>query len=297
MEYIFVYGTLRPPQKNTPLEDSRYYPRVAPYLISTEWAVLDGADLYDLGSYPAARPGQHTIRGEVLGVAPEALALLDRIEGHPLFFRRERVSVRAGDRELEAWIYWAPESLVQGRRRILSGDWFDRDPGLTAGTGPLSGADSPQYDEHLLKIVERLAAAQYSWLTTVRPDGRPHSVPIWHVWHDTRIYVLTKKDSVKAGNIRENPAVVINLPDPVEPVILEGWATTVNSRRSIVKPLFKGKYDWDIDSDPDYDTLLEITPLKLLSWDGQDQRRWRGITIMQAGEASKKRRRNQSGKD
>ena len=29
---------------------------------------------------------------------------------------------------------------------------------------------------------ERLIASHAYWLSTVRPDGRPHAIPVWGVW-------------------------------------------------------------------------------------------------------------------
>jgi predicted pyridoxine 5'-phosphate oxidase superfamily flavin-nucleotide-binding protein len=37
---------------------------------------------------------------------------------------------------------------------------------------------------------ERLTAEPVIWLGTVRPDGRPHHVPIWFVWHDPLVLLI-----------------------------------------------------------------------------------------------------------
>jgi len=89
-EHIFVYGTLRPPRADIPEDDSRYYPQVAPYVqVVTSAQRLQGT-LSDLGTYPAARPGADIIQGDLLVVVPEALAIMDRLEGHPAFFQRAK---------------------------------------------------------------------------------------------------------------------------------------------------------------------------------------------------------------
>ena len=33
---------------------------------------------------------------------------------------------------------------------------------------------------------QRLSAEPVIWLGTVRPDGRPHNVPVWFAWHDPK---------------------------------------------------------------------------------------------------------------
>src|SRR4051812_15277301 len=93
-EYLFVYGTLRPPQANTAVEDSRYFSAIAEFVLAHEPASLIGAELYDLGSYPAAIPGEGRLVGDLLQVAPAAIPMADRIEGHPTFYRRVRITAQ-----------------------------------------------------------------------------------------------------------------------------------------------------------------------------------------------------------
>ncbi len=126
-EQVFVYGTLRPPREGTPLDDSRFYPEVVSYVRGVRSARLPEAVLYDLGAYPAARPGEGVVRGDLLTVEPRALAMMDQIEGHPVFFRRQREMVRTEEGSVEAWVYWGPEKLPEDKRRIASGDWFERE--------------------------------------------------------------------------------------------------------------------------------------------------------------------------
>ena len=99
--------------------------------------------LYDFGWHPAGVEGDATedatITGEVYRMRdPTALlARLDEYEGYvpddpdPMF---ERVHVRAtledaaaamGEPEPLVWIYWY-RGRVEGRTRILSGDWLAR---------------------------------------------------------------------------------------------------------------------------------------------------------------------------
>ncbi len=54
-----------------------------------------------------------------------------------------------------------------------------------------------------------LEAAQLSWLTTVRADGRPHVTPLVSVWLDGAAYFTTGPEEQKAVNLRHNTAVVL----------------------------------------------------------------------------------------
>jgi hypothetical protein len=121
-------------------------------------------------------------------------------------------------------------------------------------------------DLNLRSLIERFAASSCSWLSTVRPDGRVHSAPIWHVWTNGRAYVVTTAKAVKVPNIRNNPNVVLTHPDPHKAIIID----------------FKAKYDWDIAEDDDYDTIIEIKPVKLLAWGEEGagyRQRWFGERI------------------
>ncbi|MFD7233840.1 pyridoxamine 5'-phosphate oxidase family protein [Streptomyces syringium] len=57
--------------------------------------------------------------------------------------------------------------------------------------------------------VTRLAEAEVYWLTTVRPDGRPHVTPLIGVWADGALHFCTGAHERKAKNLRGNPHVVL----------------------------------------------------------------------------------------
>jgi len=281
IEHVFVYGTLRPPKPDTPEGDTRYYPQVVPYIQAAAPAYILQADLYDLGTYPAARPGDSIIHGDLLTIEPQALTIMDRIEGHPTFFQRAKVLVYHSESiSIEAWIYWAPEGLTLGKPRIPQGDWLQRPKGYEALLPDGETLANPtEIDPTLQLLVERFAESQCSWLSTVRPDGRVHSTPIWHVWYQGRAYIVTLSSAVKSANTLNNPSVVITHPDPIDPIIIEGWATPAGVMEQQLQPLIKAKYDWDISTDSDYDTIIEITPTKLVAWGKYGQGRWRGKEI------------------
>ncbi len=142
-------------------------------------------------------------------------------------------------------------------------------------------------DLDLKPIIQRFATADCSWLTTIYPDSRPHSAPIWHVWTGGRIYIVTTPTAVKVRNIRHNSAVTITHPDPHSAIIIEGRAQFADHLAGQLRILFEAKYDWDIVADEDYRTIIEIIPEKILAWGEEGaghRRRWRGEEVMAAGE-------------
>ena len=282
-EQIFVYGTLRPSRPDTLADDSRYYSQIAAFVETAIPARLAGAELYDMGTYPAVVPGQGLVQGDLLRVKSAAMAITDRIEGHPTFYRRDRVTVQTENGSAKAWIYWAPKGLTIGRRRVPCGDWFQRRHGgcQEEASSAAEASSNNTVDTTLKALVRRFAEAECSWLSSTRPDGRAHSAPVWHVWHQGRVYVMTTSEAVKTANIAQHLGVVIAHPDPHHPVIIEGWATFAPATRTQLRPLFKTKYDWDIAYSSAYDTIIEITPTKLLAWGKHGEGRWSGVEVLQ----------------
>jgi PPOX class probable F420-dependent enzyme len=105
------------------------------------------------------------------------------------------------------------------------------------------------------------------WLATTRRDGRPHLVPIWFVFVDDRFYVCTTSGSVKVRNIRARPTASVALESGSRPVMAEGRAQVLERPYpAAVAAEFVRKFDWDLDSEPEYDALVEVTPERWMRW-------------------------------
>jgi len=113
----------------------------------------------------------------------------------------------------------------------------------------------------------RLRDESNIWLATTRPDGRPHLTPIWFVYVDDRFYVCTSGRAVKVRNVRANPKTSVSLESGNQPVIVEGEARVLGRPYPpSVAAEFVRKFEWDLDSEPEYDALIEVTPTKWLRW-------------------------------
>lgn len=122
---LFVYGTLRP--------GGSAFGRVALFVKAIARAVLAGADLYDLGAYPMALPGDGAVVGELLTLHDEtyvyALHRLDRYEGYDArrdggLYLRRRVMVTTAAGLVAAWTYFGTSDAAANGRRIPGGDWL-----------------------------------------------------------------------------------------------------------------------------------------------------------------------------
>jgi F420H(2)-dependent biliverdin reductase len=119
----------------------------------------------------------------------------------------------------------------------------------------------------------RLGRELIIWLATVRPDGRPHLVPVWFVWLEGKVYFATGSDTRKFQNLRQNQNVSLALPDATKVIILEGEAHVADRlTMELVAEYFFNKYEWDFRYDDSATfRLIEITPTRILAWgDGDD---------------------------
>jgi Pyridoxamine 5'-phosphate oxidase len=68
----------------------------------------------------------------------------------------------------------------------------------------------------------RLVDATHYWLATVRPDGRPHVVPVDGIWVDDGWFFGGSADTVRHRNLTVNPRAVVHLGDAGRVVVVEG---------------------------------------------------------------------------
>lgn len=70
--------------------------------------------------------------------------------------------------------------------------------------------------------VERLSRARNFWVSTTRPDGRPHCVPIWALWWQDDLLFSTGESSRKAKNLLALPYAVIGCEPADDAIVVEG---------------------------------------------------------------------------
>jgi nitroimidazol reductase NimA-like FMN-containing flavoprotein (pyridoxamine 5'-phosphate oxidase superfamily) len=76
----------------------------------------------------------------------------------------------------------------------------------------------------------QLEGAAVFWISTVRPDGRPHVTPLISVWVGRALYFCTGPDERKAKNLSRNAHCILttgcNIEDGLD-VVVEGEAVRV----------------------------------------------------------------------
>jgi PPOX class probable F420-dependent enzyme len=120
------------------------------------------------------------------------------------------------------------------------------------------------------------------WLSTVRPDGGPHLVPIWFWWDGEALLVFSKPNAQKVRNLRERPSVMLALGDAEDDFdvgMLEGRAELVDAPTSAVMP--NGhlvKYARQLAAlglsaeayAATYSQVIRIVPERILGWHGRE---------------------------
>ena len=118
-------------------------------------------------------------------------------------------------------------------------------------------------------VEERLTAAKRYWLSTTRPDGRPHAVPIDGLWLDGALYFGGSPKTVTNRNLAQNAAVVLHTEDADSPVIVEGTCEVVVPDESLVQQLLAtstGKYGYAPPAAAYRAGVRTLKPSRVLAW-------------------------------
>jgi hypothetical protein len=93
---------------------------------------------------------------------------------------------------------------------------------------------------------QRLRKSHNYWITTVKPDGSPHTMVVWGLWLNGAFLFSTGSRSRKARNLEKNKNCVVCNEDAHEAVIVQGTAEIAESS---VRPDFLKKYQRKYDFD------------------------------------------------
>lgn len=130
----------------------------------------------------------------------------------------------------------------------------------------------------ILRFLEREPVV---WLSTVRPDGGPHLVPIWFWWDGDALLVFSKPDAQKVRNLRGSASVMLALGDAEDDFdvgMLEGRAELLDRpTRDVMPAAHVSKYAARLAAlgltaesyAATYSQVIRIVPLRFLPWHGR----------------------------
>lgn len=127
-------------------------------------------------------------------------------------------------------------------RQRPSGEAMSREGKGTAAAGEVGNSRPIRWED----AQERLTKGGWFWLSTVRPDGAPHAMPVLAVWSESALYVSSKGTARKARNLAADGRCVITTDTGDLHLIVEGEARRVRDEATLrrASDAFKAIYDW-----------------------------------------------------
>ncbi len=130
-------------------------------------------------------------------------------------------------------------------------------------------------------VAQRLDTDIIGWFTTVRPDGRPHAVPVWFLWWGGRLLVLSEPDTVKVRNVRDtaqallhlhadstgNGVVVLTGPARISDRSSTEWLDEIREPYTAKYAAAMVSFGMGLDAIAErFCTVIELTPTALTAW-------------------------------
>jgi hypothetical protein len=118
-------------------------------------------------------------------------------------------------------------------------------------------------------VEARLEAATQMWLTTVRPDRRPHSVPIDVLWLEREAWFGGSAETVKHRNLLADGRATLHLPDAAAAVVVEGGCDLIVPEGEAVDRLIAAsekKYGYAPPADAYAGGVWRLQPSKVMAW-------------------------------
>ena len=153
------------------------------------YALTSGPELIEL-ALPVCRDGRR----------PEAVVLLSA----PAFRWQPAALLQA----------WLPELRAMAARlsyRLGAGYYAPYQAGEMPQLKPTAALSS-------IEIGAFLSGPWTARLACIRPDGRPHVIPVWQEWDGSCFSVITWQGSQWAGYLRQNPNVSLTVDEPWPPL-------------------------------------------------------------------------------
>ncbi|HEY7355937.1 MAG TPA: pyridoxamine 5'-phosphate oxidase family protein [Ktedonobacterales bacterium] len=96
--------------------------------------------------------------------------------------------------------------------------------------------------------VAQLVAARNYWIATTRPNGQPHTRPVWGVWLNDVLYFSTGALTWK--NLEQNSATTVHLESASKVVILEGATAAISdpALAAQIATAYEAKDHWKLDA-------------------------------------------------
>lgn len=121
-------------------------------------------------------------------------------------------------------------------------------------------------------VEERMSASHNYWIASTRPDDRPHTAPVWGLWHEGKFYFSTGEQSRKGRNLGANLAVSVHLESGDEVVILEGVVEEITDTKLLnsLNKAYKAKYGIGMDGPEGPGFIFGLSLQRAFAWREKD---------------------------
>jgi nitroimidazol reductase NimA-like FMN-containing flavoprotein (pyridoxamine 5'-phosphate oxidase superfamily) len=97
------------------------------------------------------------------------------------------------------------------------------------------------------ELAEFLAGARTARVASVAPDGWPHAIPLWFVWHQGTLHVNTTRGNRTVRNLEADPRAAITIDDgerydELRGAVLRGRMAEASGDMDAVTEAFGAKY-------------------------------------------------------
>ena len=84
-------------------------------------ASMEGIELHSGPGFPFCQRGEGVVHGELYEVSDKQLRSIDMLEGHPRFYKREKLYAKVNGDVIEAWVYLSDRA--EAYPKIENGMW------------------------------------------------------------------------------------------------------------------------------------------------------------------------------
>jgi hypothetical protein len=154
----------------------------------------------------------------------------------------------------------------------MTGEPVPSRPGMPASYGIGRGGSAPGELLPWAQVVDWLEAARNYWVSTTRPDGRPHSKPVWGLWLDGMVMFSTDPTSVTGRNLAAGSPMQIHLESGDEVAIVDGVVERPSDPDLLARfaDAYDSKYGIRVDVTSSDTPILALRPGTVMSWTEAD---------------------------
>ena len=141
----------------------------------------------------------------------------------------------------------------------------------------VQGYNMPRTKDKLLSwnfVSKTMLESEYYCIASIDSKRYPHTVPVWGIWFENRVFFDGNPQTKWIRNLKANPKVSVHVPSPNQVCIIEGNAIILGDTDLT-------KEEWDILDQTHrikYNKLfgspfIYVNPLKILAWDAPEFKR------------------------